>query len=202
MPQFVRGITKFPRPIVATCIRLLTGHAFTGEYTRRSPSTQAADRGYQMPQQPHHCRPTCTSNSSPLDSSVRLSHRRFDRNWCTPRPSLDTCQPPSRRRGASPASSRSPCYIKHRIRREVVSMYIKLPSDLSKRAPQSSPILDLSVLSVLLLSVPLLSQQPLVHVILKLPVHAISADPPRVSPCSPTYFIPPILSQRQQGLAC
>jgi len=35
LPPFVQGITKFPRPIVATCIRLLTGHAFTGEYTAR-----------------------------------------------------------------------------------------------------------------------------------------------------------------------
>ena len=30
---FIQGITKFLRPIVATCIRLLTGHAFTSEYT-------------------------------------------------------------------------------------------------------------------------------------------------------------------------
>ena len=35
VPPFIQGITKFPRPIVATCIRLLTGHAFTGEYTAR-----------------------------------------------------------------------------------------------------------------------------------------------------------------------
>ena len=35
IPPFIKGITKFPRPIVATCIRLLTGHAFTGEYTAR-----------------------------------------------------------------------------------------------------------------------------------------------------------------------
>ena len=34
-PLFIQGITRFPRPIVATCIRLLTGHAFTGEYTAR-----------------------------------------------------------------------------------------------------------------------------------------------------------------------
>jgi hypothetical protein len=46
IPPFTRGITKFPRPIVATCIRLLTGHAFTGEYTARfRPSSL----------DPHHC---------------------------------------------------------------------------------------------------------------------------------------------------
>jgi len=46
VPPFIKGITKFPRPIVATCIRLLTGHAFTGEYTARfRPSSF----------DPHHC---------------------------------------------------------------------------------------------------------------------------------------------------
>jgi hypothetical protein len=46
VPPFTQGITKFPRPIVATCIRLLTGHAFTGEYTARfRPSSF----------DPHHC---------------------------------------------------------------------------------------------------------------------------------------------------
>ena len=46
IPPFIQGITKFPRPIVATCIRLLTGHAFTGEYTARfRPSSF----------DPHHC---------------------------------------------------------------------------------------------------------------------------------------------------
>ena len=34
-PSFIKGISKLPRPIVATSIRLLTGHAFTGEYTAR-----------------------------------------------------------------------------------------------------------------------------------------------------------------------
>jgi hypothetical protein len=46
IPPFIKGITKFPRPIVATCIRLLTGHAFTGEYTAHfRPSSF----------DPHHC---------------------------------------------------------------------------------------------------------------------------------------------------
>ena len=46
VPPFTQGITKFPRPIVATCIRLLTGHTFTGEYTARfHPSSF----------DPHHC---------------------------------------------------------------------------------------------------------------------------------------------------
>jgi hypothetical protein len=46
LPPFTRGITKFPRPIVATCIRLLTGHAFTGEYTARFRPGSF---------DPHHC---------------------------------------------------------------------------------------------------------------------------------------------------
>jgi hypothetical protein len=46
IPPFIKGITKFPRPIVATCIRLLTGHAFTGEYT-------ACFRPSSF--DPHHC---------------------------------------------------------------------------------------------------------------------------------------------------
>ena len=46
IPPFIQGITKFPRPIVATCIRLLTGHAFTGEYT-------ACFRPSSF--DPHHC---------------------------------------------------------------------------------------------------------------------------------------------------
>jgi hypothetical protein len=53
LPPFTRGITKFPRPIMATCIRHLTPHAsrvtrstFTGEYTARfRPSSF----------NPHHC---------------------------------------------------------------------------------------------------------------------------------------------------
>jgi hypothetical protein len=46
IPPFVKGITKFARPIVATGIRLLTGRAFTGEYTARfRPSSF----------DPHHC---------------------------------------------------------------------------------------------------------------------------------------------------
>jgi hypothetical protein len=46
IPPFIKGISKFSRPIVATCIRLLTGHAFTGEYTARfRPSSF----------DPHHC---------------------------------------------------------------------------------------------------------------------------------------------------
>jgi len=46
VPPFTQGITKFPRPIVAMCIRLLTGHAFTGEYTAHfQPSSF----------DPHHC---------------------------------------------------------------------------------------------------------------------------------------------------
>jgi hypothetical protein len=46
VPPFIKGITKFPRPIVATCIRLLTGHAFTGEYT--APFRPSSF-------DPHHC---------------------------------------------------------------------------------------------------------------------------------------------------
>ena len=46
VPPFIQGITKFPKPIVATCIRLLTGHGFTGEYTAHfRPSSF----------DPHHC---------------------------------------------------------------------------------------------------------------------------------------------------
>ena len=46
LPPFIKGLNKFPRPIVATCIRLLTTHAFTGEYTARfRPSSF----------DPHHC---------------------------------------------------------------------------------------------------------------------------------------------------
>jgi hypothetical protein len=35
LPPFVNGISKHPRPIVTTGIRLFTGHAFSGEYTAR-----------------------------------------------------------------------------------------------------------------------------------------------------------------------
>jgi hypothetical protein len=46
IPPFIKGITKFLRPIVATCIRLLTGHTFTSEYTAHfCPSSF----------DPHHC---------------------------------------------------------------------------------------------------------------------------------------------------
>src|SRR6266849_6700041 len=46
VPPFTQEITKFLRPIVATCIRLLTGHAFTGKYTAHfQPSSF----------DPHHC---------------------------------------------------------------------------------------------------------------------------------------------------
>jgi hypothetical protein len=31
----MNGISEFPRPMVTTGIRLLTGHAFTGEHTAR-----------------------------------------------------------------------------------------------------------------------------------------------------------------------
>ena len=45
-PPLIQRITKFSRPIVATCIRLLTGHAFTGKYTAHfHPSSF----------DPHHC---------------------------------------------------------------------------------------------------------------------------------------------------
>ncbi len=45
-PPFIQGLSKFPRPIVATGVRLLTGHAFTGKYTARfRPSSF----------DPHHC---------------------------------------------------------------------------------------------------------------------------------------------------
>jgi hypothetical protein len=72
VPPFVRGITKFPRPIVATCIRLLTGHAFTGEYTARfRPSSF----------DPHHCQcgePLQTAQhviaACPLHDEARRQH--------------------------------------------------------------------------------------------------------------------------------
>ena len=35
LPPFVNGISKYPRPIVATGIRLFIGYTFTGEYTAR-----------------------------------------------------------------------------------------------------------------------------------------------------------------------
>ena len=43
---FVQGLTNLPRPIFTTGIRLLTGHAFTGEYNaRHRPRSN----------DPHHC---------------------------------------------------------------------------------------------------------------------------------------------------
>ena len=39
LPPFVNGISKYPRPIVTTGIRLVTGHAFTGEYMPISAPT-------------------------------------------------------------------------------------------------------------------------------------------------------------------
>ena len=45
-PPFMQGISKFPQPVVATSIRLLTGHTFTGKYTAHfCPSSF----------DPHHC---------------------------------------------------------------------------------------------------------------------------------------------------
>ena len=46
LPPFIQGLTSFPRPIFSTGVRLLTGHAFTGEYNaRHQPRSN----------DPHHC---------------------------------------------------------------------------------------------------------------------------------------------------
>jgi len=45
-PPFIQGLSKFPCPIVAMGVRLLTGHAFTSKYTAHfCPSSF----------DPHHC---------------------------------------------------------------------------------------------------------------------------------------------------
>ena len=45
-PPFIQGLTSFPRPVFSTGVRLLSGHAFTGEYNARH-RTRSND--------PHHC---------------------------------------------------------------------------------------------------------------------------------------------------
>jgi hypothetical protein len=59
-PPFVKGITKFSRLIVATCIRLLIGYAFTNEYTAQFCPSSFDPHHYREPlQTPQHVIMAC-----------------------------------------------------------------------------------------------------------------------------------------------
>jgi hypothetical protein len=57
-PEFMQGIAGFSRPIFCTAIRLLTEHAFTGEYNARhrprAPDPHGCQCGQATPQTPTH----------------------------------------------------------------------------------------------------------------------------------------------------
>jgi hypothetical protein len=102
IPLFIKGISKFSRPIVATCIRLLTGHAFTGEYTARfRPSSF----------DPHHCqcREPLQTPQVACPSSVRSP-------MTTPMP---VPLPPQQLAGMGHSSTQQLCFLMTPIQREV-----------------------------------------------------------------------------------
>ena len=84
LPPFVNGISKYPRPIVATGSRLFIGHAFTGEYTARFCPRSFDCQCVEPLQTAHHVIAVCPLHAEPrrqflLPASSTLSRPSLER---------------------------------------------------------------------------------------------------------------------------